>query len=437
MNGSDQPLRVEEDSFFIPPEGFERLPAGTVLRTREVDLALFGRVRQRFSAWQLLYRTCDLNQRPQAGVTTVVLPQDAPADGARPLVSYQCMIDSMSSQCFPSYALRVGTGVLPAVPQVELPLIAGMLEQGWAVSIPDHEGLRGHMGVAREPGYYVLDGVRAALSFQPLGLHADTPVGLWGYSGGGMATSWAAEMAPEHAPELAIVGIALGSPVGDPAGVFLDLNRSHFAGLPLIVVAALCDAYPEVDRVIRENLTATGLAVLEAVPSMTTDAALRAMRNQDFAQFATRPIPEILALPQIRAVLAEIRLGERVPNAPLLVVQSVSDQIIFANRVDGQVRRYRAAGAHVTYLRDRLSEHMSLLVLAAPTTIDWLADRFAGRPLPANETRTVWSVAASPVFLRGIVGGLQTLARMATGLPIRARGPQLAARRQTMAEEAA
>lgn len=423
MNTSDHPLRPEDDPFFTPPEGFDRFPAGTLLRSRPVDLALFGRVRQRFSAWQLLYRTSDLHQAPQAGVTTVVLPADAPADGARPLVSYQCMIDSISSECFPSYALLEGAKAFPAVPQFELPLVCGMLERGWAVSIPDHEGPHGHMGVAREPGYHILDGIRAARSFEPLGLHEGTPVGLWGYSGGGLATSWAAELAPEYAPELDLAGVVLGSPVGDPAGVFDDLNGTQYAGLPLIVVAALCDAYPDVCEIVGDNLNAGGRALLNLAASLSTDAALRQLRNQDLARYTTRPIAAILALPRMREVLAELRLGDRTPTAPLFVVQSVGDQIIHARRVDDQISRYRAAGAHVTYRRDRLSEHISLLVLAAPMSMSWLADRFAGRALPASDTRTVWSVAASPVFLRGVIGGLQTLIRMAAGLPVRSRGP--------------
>jgi len=105
---------------------------------------------------------------------------------------------------------------LGAVPQWELLLLAGVFARDWAISIPDHEGTDGHWGAPREPGYCTLDGIRAALSFDPLGLEASTPVGLWGYSGGGLATSWAAEMAPDYAPDINLVGAALGSPSATP-----------------------------------------------------------------------------------------------------------------------------------------------------------------------------------------------------------------------------
>ena len=38
------------------------------------------------------------------------------------------------------------------------------------------------------------DGLRATLNFERFGLAADSKVGLWGYSGGGLASAWAAVM---------------------------------------------------------------------------------------------------------------------------------------------------------------------------------------------------------------------------------------------------
>ena len=67
-------------------------------------------------------------------------------------------------------------------------------------------------GAPYEPGYHVLDGLRAALSSKRLGLSPEAPIGLWGYSGGGLATAWAAEMSGAYAPELNVVGAVSGRP---------------------------------------------------------------------------------------------------------------------------------------------------------------------------------------------------------------------------------
>jgi alpha-beta hydrolase superfamily lysophospholipase len=66
------------------------------------------------------------------------------------------------------------------------------------------------------PDTGILDGVRAALGCERPGLSPSAPVALWGSSGGGLASAWAAESRGRYAPELNIVGAVLGSPVADP-----------------------------------------------------------------------------------------------------------------------------------------------------------------------------------------------------------------------------
>ncbi len=110
--------------------------------------------------------------------------------------------------------------------------MAAAVAEGWVVSVPDHEGRDGMWGTPHEPGYRVLDGLRATLNFERFGLADDSRVGLWGYSGGGLASAWAAEVHADYAPELNIVGAVLGSPVGDLGNTFRRLNgtqvRRHY-----------------------------------------------------------------------------------------------------------------------------------------------------------------------------------------------------------------
>ncbi len=47
----------------------------------------------------------------------------------------------------------------------------------------------------------------------------------------------------------------------------------------------------------------------------------------------------------------------------------------------------------MTYVRDQLSEHVSLLPLSAPLAVAWLSHRLAGRPV---RDRTVTSLAGQP-----------------------------------------
>ena len=117
-----------QDPFFAAPEGFESAEPGAVLRHREVEVALFGTIAQQVDAWQLLYRTTDLDDQPQVTVTTI-LRQHGAVDLDQPLLSYQCAIDAVSERCFPSYALQRGAKAWGAVPQFEFAIVLHALRR--------------------------------------------------------------------------------------------------------------------------------------------------------------------------------------------------------------------------------------------------------------------------------------------------------------------
>jgi triacylglycerol lipase len=415
LKRGSKPLLPHDDPFYSPPAGFEHADPGTVLRSRDVELAFLGLIRQRFTATQLLYRTTDLRGEPEAAVTTLLVPAERSDQRPCPIVSYQCAIDAVSDRCFPSYALRRGARAVGALAQFEFLLIAAALAEGWAVSVPDHEGLDGVWGAPVEPGYHVLDGLRATTSMESLRLSEDAPLGLWGYSGGGLATAWAAEVAAGYAPELNIVGAVLGSPVGDLGHTFRRLNGSFYSGLPALVVAALTHIYPDLDRVIQEHVTDEGKALLLSIQKMTTMAAVIRLIRKDMDGMVNRPLEEILDSPEVQKVFADIKLGTAAPKPPVLIVQAVHDKIVSVDDIDELAETYSLGGCDVTYHRDMFSEHMLLHPMSAPMTLRWLRDRFAGRPLGAHLARTKWPTLFNPSTYRGMIRLGIISARVITG----------------------
>jgi triacylglycerol lipase len=410
-----RPSVPAKDPFYEPPPGFEHARPGTVLRSRDVELAFMGLVPQQFTATQLLYRTTDLNDMPQATVTTVIVPTERAGKGPVPLVSYQCAIDAVAGRCFPSYALRRGAKALGALAQFEFFLVAAALAEGWAVSVPDHEGPKGMWGAPYEPGYHVLDGVRAALQYERLGLSADAPVGLWGYSGGGLASAWAAEVSGSYAPELNIVGAVLGSPVADLGHAFRRLNGSFYSGLPAMVVAALTHIYPELDKVIQEHATDEGKAMLLRIEKMTTAHAVLRLIGMDMGKLIDQPLEQILQTPEVQHVFDSIKLGTAVPTPPVLIVQAVHDRIVSVDDIDDLTHTYQSGGASVTYHRDMFSEHMLLHPFSAPMALRWLTDRFNGKPLDEHLVRTKWPTLLNPMTYVGMARLIKIAAKVVTG----------------------
>lgn len=183
-----------------------------------------------------------------------------------------------------------------------------------------------------------------------------------------------------------------------------------------MVVEGLRRTYPVFDSVVREHVAARGLETLNSLHRKTTVFAVMSMLMHDLERHLDIPLADLLATPEMVQIFEDIQPGKSAPAFPVLVVQAVHDPMIDVGDVDGQVRRYRAAGANVTYIRDRLSEHLSLHPIAAPLTLAWLSDRVAGTPIDGSSTRTVWSLAGSTAGLRGLLGMAVSTGRAFVGL---------------------
>jgi hypothetical protein len=187
------------------------------------------------------------------------------------------------------------------------------------------------------------------------------------------------------------------------------------SGLPALVVAALADIYPELDRVIQEHATEEGKVLLQRLRQMTTAEAVIRMAGKNIGDMLDQPLEQILDTPEVRHVFEDIKLGAAVPTPPVLIVQAVHDQLISVEDIDVLVDAYSAGGADVTYHRDMLSEHLLLHPLSAPMTLRWLRDRFAGRPLSEHRLRTKWPTLLNPSTYTGMLRlGLIT-AKVLTG----------------------
>lgn len=146
-----RPLLPSDDPFYFPPAGYQHAVPGTVLRSRDVELAFMGLIPQPVTATQLLYRTTNMYGNPEATVTTVIVPAELAPGQTCPLLSYQCAIDAMSSRCFPSYALRRRAKALGSLTQMELLMISAALPKDGRYQYPTMKGRKGCGGRRMNP----------------------------------------------------------------------------------------------------------------------------------------------------------------------------------------------------------------------------------------------------------------------------------------------
>ena len=321
---------------------------------------------------QFLVRSSDAKDAPTAVVGTLMVPKAPYPFGDRPLVSYQPATDSLGDQCNPSYKLRAGT-------EAELPLMMQALQLGWAVVVTDYQGPQNAFGAGRMAGHAVLDGIRAAVALPDSGLNGvKTPVGMWGYSGGGLATSWAAQLHPGYAPELNIAGVASGGTPADFEAAVRQIDGGLASGLVMLASTGLTRAYPEMLTLLND----AGRQMVQRIGDMCVGEAVSAYPFRRLDEFTNSKEP--LAEPVAKAVLGDNHLGRLTPRAPVFLYHSVWDELIPFSSAQALQADWCRTGGHVTLYADALSEHSSLAVSGAPLAVSYLASRFGGIDSPGT-----------------------------------------------------
>jgi hypothetical protein len=365
------PSAPQDDPFYQPPVPLPAVPPGTVLRVRAVSLSALG-LPLPLGAWQIMYTSTDTSGAAAASVATVVAPLTPALTSPRPLVSYQVAQDSGSMSCAPSYELRAGN-------EKELVALPALVGQGWAVVIPDYEGLLSEFTAGVQAGHAVLDGIRAAESFGPLGLAgAATPVGLWGYSGGGLATAWASELAPTYFPGLNVKGIAEGGVPPDIGDVARKINGGLFSGIYFAAAVGLSRAYPGLIDM-AALLNPSGRAMAQSIASQCIEQYVLGYAFQNISQYTLGGV-DPLTLPGVQQAIALDRLGQHRPVGPIYLYHSLNDELIPIADVNALAATYCAQGVSLHYHQDLTSEHNTLALTGAPGALAFLAAGFLGLP---------------------------------------------------------
>jgi pimeloyl-ACP methyl ester carboxylesterase len=362
-----------KDSFYTPPadEVLDAAAPGTVLRYRALPAsAVAAEVKE---GWQIMYRSTNSKDQAVAMVTTLLVPKTVSTSGKK-LVSYQSFYDSLTLNCSPS-------GLTLSGKLFDKTFYKNALTSGYYVTLADYEGLESQWIAAANTGHGVLDSIRAVQNFSKSGLDASTPVGMYGYSGGGFATMWAAELAESYAPELNILGAAAGGLPVNPINVAKKVDGKLFAGAYLGAVVGLSRAYPEID--IDQYANAAGKAMVADAGTRclggTASGQPELLTKYAFKKGATYlKDPNFLDLPEMQAIGAENTMGQNMPKMPVFIWQGTADELMPITDADNLIQSYCAGGVKVQYKRMTGTDHvLGALQLSAGLT--YLKDRFAGK----------------------------------------------------------
>jgi hypothetical protein len=421
------PLLPSLDPFYQPPAGFASQAPGAILRSRKIETAYLGLIPDQVQAWQLLYRTIAIDGSAIATVTTVFKPLVAKNDR---FVSFHTAYDgaARSGICDPSYTYRLLAPQVDLISSFELLLLQAFILDGNIVSSPDYEGPDAAFGAGRLAGTGVLDSMRAVANFRStLGFNSDTPAVVgYGYSGGAIATGWAASLQPSYAPEIAIKGWAAGGTPANLTGTAVFIDGTLFAGfLPQALAGLIApSAYAaELAPVFAEIITPYGQLVLDTAEQICGVQNIVTFAFQEVQSTKVQTLGrQVLYEPTIVSVLQRNIMGQRVsetPKVPVYMFHALQDEIIpYANATTLR-DEWCSYGASVQFVTVQNGGHATTEVLGFPGAFNYVKAAFAGTAGSGCSEKTILDDTLNPLalgaslepILVGLINGLAVAGR--------------------------
>lgn len=254
----------------------------------------------------------------------------------------------------PSYTFYNGSIVDPP--------IRTALGLGWFVNLPDYEGPLASFTAGVQSGHATLDSLRAVLAPR-FGLSQNSKYALWGYSGGALASEWAAELQVQYAPELSIAGIALGGLTPNVTRVLETINNSPFTETAVNGLLGMASQNPDFEQYLISQLKVTGpynatTFLTARTQNTTVDQVIFA--GQNIFDYLI-PGSSFLQSPQVQtAVNTDGIMGYHgVPSMPVFVYKAIGDELSPILDTDSLVERYCAVGANILYHRNSVGGHLA------------------------------------------------------------------------------
>jgi len=356
------PTPIAKTGFYAPAGDLAVCGNGDIQRAERVSprLPMPGAHVHRF-----MVRSTDTAGKAVPVTATLIEPRRPwRGPGPRPVVVRNQPINALGLTAAPSY--RIAHGVYVDVP----PLLPLLLARNYAVVLPDHEGPRMAYSAGRMAAHAVLDSVRGMRTLRPE--LAESPMVMDGYSGGAIATVWAAQEQPTYAPELRFRGAIAGGTPTDYALLYRSMNGALGSGLFAAAVIGQAREYPEMVELFGDFAFYVATLIKDLPQSPLAAAGVARIDLGRIAAVAD-PVESEIA----QAVIVDNKPGAAAPTMPILLYHGSRDRMLGDQFVPEQgarelVATWRTRGATVDYLPVP-GEHLIAAGWAIPAVLRWMA----------------------------------------------------------------
>ncbi|KAM3083817.1 hypothetical protein ACMFMF_001181 [Clarireedia jacksonii] len=375
------PIPPSQDPFYTAPANYASSAPGTILRFRTAPGNLTSIIPNCSIAYNIVYRTTDSLYQPSWAVTTLLIPSSPPANSSA-LLSYQIPYNTASVDASPSYSFYTDGLTYPDIPQA--------LGLGWLVNIPDFEGPLASFAAGVSEGHAVLDSIRAVRSLShspnytiPVSISPSIRTAMWGYSGGSIASEFAAELAVQYAPELPISGMAIGGVPANAAETVIEASGSTWAGLVPSALLGATAQYPRARSYLLSRLKPSGpynATTFLGALNMSYPVAHVVFENQTIWNYFIGGKADILDAPLMQSIFhRDCMMGYHgVPQMPMLMYHAVADELAPINGTDALFQRYCGVGVNILYFRNSVGGHVAEHINGNAAAWEWLGAVFDG-----------------------------------------------------------
>jgi pimeloyl-ACP methyl ester carboxylesterase len=332
-------------------------------------------------AWRIRYWTRDESGAARQATGMVIAP-DTPPQGPLPVIAWTHGTWGIANDCAPS----LSANFWPQTPATQA------VARGMTVVAPDYIGLGSgdgmHPFLAGVPtGQAVLDAVRAARSIA--GAAAGPRFAVWGESQGGHAALWTARLQPSYAPDLTLVGAAAAAP---PTDLKANLRQAPNATVRTFFTAYISASWSQVYGVPLQSFAGpvsrgiiarlSNLCIsLGSKPKLGTTVGILTLQNN-------LRRTDLAAIEPWAGLAARNSTSPARYTVPIMIAQNPKDDLVNPAVTRAYARRLCAAGQGVRWLDVNGSGHATTAIDSAGATLDWIAERFAGKA-PSSDCRSI------------------------------------------------
>jgi hypothetical protein len=371
----------EGQAFYTPPAELPAGGHGTLIRYRPatLDLSIFAPGEK---AWTVMYESESVEGKADVVTGTVIVPTSLWfSSKPRPVVDLAVGTQGLSQKSAPSEQLTNGG-------DYEDSNVEDVLKKGYIVDVTDYAGYTNggtpDYIVGESEGHAVLDIAKAATEIPGAGVSSSAETATWGYSQGGGASAWAAQLWPTYYPSLDLVADASGGIPSELDAVAEYLNGSIGAPFLLYSVIGLNQDYPS-----KVNLASyTSAAGKEAIKKVEEEGLVESLgsfsfKNIDEYTINKETLPQLLAVPSIKEVIGKQLLGRTAIKVPVYQYHAMLDEIVPKGQ-DEQLRyTYCKEGVKDDW-NEVLGEHILGDFEGEENVVNWIEEMINGKPVKDN-----------------------------------------------------